>query len=516
MLTVEFRFPTGRYAATPWGRHTNEGAVEWPPSPWRILRALCAVWQARRPEVPRGDMEALLRPLYTPPLYGLPPVTQAATRHYVPVRGDRPSLMLNGMLAVDPDTPVQVHWPHADLDDAQLALLNDLLERLPYLGRAESLCWARAHREAAAVNAWPAAAAAGMAGTQAAAAPAHAAMEEGRTVEVLCPAPGTRLDDLTLDTGTLQRTHRRTLPPAARFVPYRVPPADTRSTAMRRRVQRAGAGGDVVTFFRYALTSRVKLPATQTLRLAESARRAVMSIYGRLNGGAVSETLSGRAADGRPIEGGHRHAHYLPTDEDGDGWLDHLHIWAPAGFTRAEIEALSALRTVKVPLHGRGREAGERPAEAVLVDTVLLYATADPRDPRLALVLVGPAREWESATPFVPGRHAKPRGSGETRHWVDTPEDQIRKELAARGFPDPVAVRSLPAQEARHARRASWLEYAWLRERRDVKRPGGPPGGWRITFAEAVTGPMALGYGCHFGLGQFLPARASRSAAVPE
>jgi len=33
MLTIELRFPAGRYHATPWGRSANEADVEWPPSP---------------------------------------------------------------------------------------------------------------------------------------------------------------------------------------------------------------------------------------------------------------------------------------------------------------------------------------------------------------------------------------------------------------------------------------------------------------------------------------------------
>ena len=37
MPTLRVRFPAGRYHATPWGNHVNEGQIEWPPSPWRVL-----------------------------------------------------------------------------------------------------------------------------------------------------------------------------------------------------------------------------------------------------------------------------------------------------------------------------------------------------------------------------------------------------------------------------------------------------------------------------------------------
>ena len=41
---LHFYFPFGRYHATPWDRAANDGSVEWPPAPWRILRTLYVVW----------------------------------------------------------------------------------------------------------------------------------------------------------------------------------------------------------------------------------------------------------------------------------------------------------------------------------------------------------------------------------------------------------------------------------------------------------------------------------------
>ena len=47
MITLSLRFLAGRFHATPWGHHVNEGCAEWPPSPWRLLRSLVAAWQAK-------------------------------------------------------------------------------------------------------------------------------------------------------------------------------------------------------------------------------------------------------------------------------------------------------------------------------------------------------------------------------------------------------------------------------------------------------------------------------------
>ena len=50
-VALHLRFPAGRYHATGWGHHVNEAALDWPPAPFRLLRALYA--QAfRLPERP--------------------------------------------------------------------------------------------------------------------------------------------------------------------------------------------------------------------------------------------------------------------------------------------------------------------------------------------------------------------------------------------------------------------------------------------------------------------------------
>ena len=58
--TLVVRFVLGRYHATPWGRHVNEGQVELPPSPWRLLRALYAVWKTRLPDLDEATVGMLL------------------------------------------------------------------------------------------------------------------------------------------------------------------------------------------------------------------------------------------------------------------------------------------------------------------------------------------------------------------------------------------------------------------------------------------------------------------------
>ena len=152
MLRLAFTFPAGRYHATPWGRHVNEGAVEWPPSPWRIARALLATGFGRLgwKEVPPDVVSLLERLASTAPDYLLPPATGAHTRHYMPVFKGSPDKVIDAFAYVgrDASAVLGVEWA-IDLSDAELDAVKTLASRLTYLGRAES--WA----DAAVVDVFP-------------------------------------------------------------------------------------------------------------------------------------------------------------------------------------------------------------------------------------------------------------------------------------------------------------------------------------------------------------------------
>jgi CRISPR-associated protein Csb2 len=152
---------------------------------------------------------------------------------------------------------------------------------------------------------------------------------------------------------------------------------------------------------RYALDSGVLPLVTDTLTVAEAARRTLMGIYGRLtqtNGvGGRSRIFSGKDDNDRPLTT-HRHSYYLPTDEDGDGRLDHLTIFAADCFGPNERRALDLMRKLRT-----GRETEARHPLRLLL---LGMGTPDEYAP-------GPLRAadvWVSATPYRATRYAKTRG----------------------------------------------------------------------------------------------------------
>jgi len=158
--------------------------------------------------------------------------------------------------------------------------------------------------------------------------------------------------------------------------------------------------------------------------------------------------------------------------------VDALYVWAPEGFGPAEVAALASithiyLRDVPDPL---------RCALAALGTTGQLELPK----------LLGPARSWRSVTPFGLVRHPKRRNG----RLVDSPEDQVRRELSHRGFDEEVAVTL--EKGSWHRFRSSKAGSSRL-ERASLT-------GVRLTFDEPVRGPISLGALAHYGLGLMEPA----------
>ena len=147
-VSLAFRFPAGRYHATPFGHHVNEGLIEWPPSPWRLLRALISIgytsgaWNGDGPpDVARSLIENLASEL---PHYRLPPAVGAHSRHYMPIgvldpktKIEKTTLVFDTWARVE-DQELVATWRDVILGDAERSMLVGLTERLNYLGRSES------------------------------------------------------------------------------------------------------------------------------------------------------------------------------------------------------------------------------------------------------------------------------------------------------------------------------------------------------------------------------------------
>ena len=504
-ITIALHFPAGRYHATVWGRHVNDERPEWPPSPWRLLRALVAVWKQRADDpIVNGYAAALFGHLAAePPQFRLPAVSLGHTRHYMPER-TKPTLVLDRFVAVghpgrsynlDSRQGVYVHWPSASLTPNERSALARILERLTYLGRAESWCDARLLPDGFPMNP-----------------NCHPTTGGDATSPVLVPDPATWADwtyhssvrcpdpawNLLAETADVQAAGQE-VPPGAHWINY-VISADAYSVKPSAKVSPPARPDPIVA--RFLLDGPVLPLATETIAVAEAFRRAAMSRFRKwcernptdgekfLRAGVEkmysSRTLSGKELDSS-MRRDHRHAYYLP--ESHDKRITHLTVFAEAGFGPGEIAALTSLRSLKF---------GN--LEQLRVQLIGLGQAAD-----FTASLFKPSRTWVSATPFIAHRNLKRRG---TKRDLVTGDDHRNvflglciNELLGLSGRSPAVVTSLPPRTTD----LRSFEYRRSRNRRNDDGWNRAHGCFRLEFKDEISGPLSLGYASHYGMGLFCP-----------
>ncbi len=260
------------------------------------------------------------------------------------------------------------------------------------------------------------------------------------------------------------------------------------------------------TIARFTLDAPVLPLIPDTLPLAEQTRRALLAHCKQL-ARRTNPTLAdadiwplcpafwGKDVYAQPRLG-HEHAFFLPADEDGDGRLDHVTVFAPMGFNALECQAIDRLRRLAF---GDGDPLA-----------LLLIGLGNERDFRCPLL--EESTVWISATPVVVTRYPKLRGAKRDRpEDYATPAVFVRQvlgqELKRRpGLPAVVSIEEVDGLGARQLRP---IQFQRIRGKRGDDGGRRPAGGFRVTFAGAARGPLCQGHSCHFGLGLFLPSLPS-------
>lgn len=524
MLGVALRFPAGRYHATPWGKHVNEGGVAWPPEPWRLYRTLVATWHRKFTEnsIRREDLTRILGTLAAvDPVFHLPPAIHAHSRHYMPQRkgGNDRAEVLDAFARIDAAELLIVAWPDVELEAMDRESLDALWRATGYLGRAESWVDAAVTNWNGEPNCYPGdveidpdtGADRPLVDVLAPRPPGgYADLREriARTVRdrddlkprerraILATLPEDWLTALEADTADLRQA-RWDHPPASRRVTY-VQTEQTLHSAAPPIVRRGAieARQTPQTTARFAVYGKPLPRIEDSVRVGEWLRRALMGKARWLVGeDAIPIVLSGHGI-GR--NGAHEHAFFLPEDADGDGRIDHLLLHADM---ELDISTRRVVDTVRFIIAGEGSGLRER-----------TESTTGPQSLRVVLEGIGPKEQWrgcsrllssgdgatvwESMTPYLHPWFRKRNRLG--------PDEQVARECRQRGLPEPEAIEPL-SHVAVEGRRLKPIHFHRFRSKAGLSQPDTQGSFWRLTFSEPLPGPLALGFGCHFGLGLFRP-----------
>jgi len=621
-LCISIRFLTGRAHLHRWHAHHSDGKEDWPPSPWRLLRALVAaagtgltslpeplderISDAVDDPLPVSRLADVLAMLAASPKIWLPRSGGGHTRQFLPKQfKSTGSAVFDTFATVSKETPIVFEWPEADATtgDARFTDLQTLLRRLTYFGRTESWCDATAHTERPPelkpdVSHW-----------------CCLALENGvkpnvcehvdytleRKLSPLVPlSDGLRnqavellsaLDFKIFESKTAKKTgktsekwvkatpaqlatFKQTLakepeglsflrcllrssgedikdglerPIGSRWIQYAIPRA-IHQLPQARVVPHPKRAELLITLVRFALnTATVNRPVlpllTDTLLFADKFRAAALAWHGHLKSCEHPRNLCGREKDNtgeRRIEG-HNHAFFWPTDEDNDGFIDHMSVYCSHGFLASEADALRRLLRI--------RQRGGRPD--LLVTPVFLGDSAD----------FGPwkrdATVFVSATPYycpVNLSHGKNSG-GKVRSIAKEILRSLLLTNVVQTEAEVVSIHEIVFNDAADVISATWTRAdlsdaryrtAWLKPPDELFDPGtlaglqldggtrllrslafcrrrrhhvieAPGRMFRIEFANArPSQPFSLGSQCHFGLGLFQPIISSGAAQLEE
>ncbi len=548
MFALIFGFPANRYHATLWGHHVNEARIPWPPEPWRILRALIASYNRKgnRDLWQKTDLDALISALVENlPSYRLPKaVVHTHTRHYMPLQRDKKSLVFDAFLQLPKGEKLVAVWPNLELNRKLFEFASHLAEGIGYLGRAESwadcvatdnwtpeendlMCYpATGTIEKAAGN--PVRVIAPLSTSDYAAErvrliaefekrlrdeaetseknpPTDRMLKKKRAQEFGPTLPELLVDALALDTSNYLK-YGWNRPPASREVMYFA--SEISSTSSVARQLYASHSQDVKTLdnctvARYLLAGRPLPRIEDTVKIGELMRLAALSKFGwelvESNGRRrpkAPPVISGRDPEGKPLRNSsHSHAFWLPEDADGDGWIDHITVYAPEGFGHEVKVKLDRLTRLWVNQSGDHDENGKSKA---LEWRLALEGFGNPDDFADSSAILGTGKHWESLTPFLATGHLKAQG-----YFKEIKRLLKLRGIVAESLLNQIEVEVLPEIKIGGAPRRT-THFHRFRSRGREKQPDTQGALLRLSFPEPIKGPLCLGYASHFGLGLFV------------
>ena len=512
-IVLRQTFPLGRFHANPWRAFPFEDPHgEWPPSPWRLLRAILArSYQLEREREVQCHAwrDSLVEAFCTSTFsWCLPPFSWRGPglRQYQPAtfEFDPPGQRVNAKKTYRTTLVQDNFWvigkPKAGLDTnlvwwimegdvwskEQLGLLDACLDRMIYFGRAESVTEIRRVEKLPNET------------------DINCVLEQipsSESVPVLVPTKDATLAQVQAVTDD-PSVAKSTVPPGARWMHAKRPTKP--SAKLRRSMPRERPPMRLIQF---AIGTRVTPPRKSIVVITQRFRGRVIREFlkGNWKNANVAQRkaarlLTGKEADGSPLQD-HRHPHVrfgILFDQE-TGKAARLLVWREQPFT--DKEQCAILNAAEQPLPLSFPKTGAKDPWAVRL--VPLDSQVPPPGG-----FGGKAHSrWKTITPYVPPRYVYGRG-GRIRPG-ESPEEQLRLELTRRGY-DTTGLNIEVDDQATE----------WTRVHRPWRHRDGPSNTERrgyhvlLTFDTPVRGPISLGHSSHFGLGLFVNIDDYRGGSV--
>jgi CRISPR-associated protein Csb2 len=518
-LTLSLRFPTGRYAATAWD---DKERAEWPPHPARLALAFIDVLhKAGNPDPLRDALNWLCK-------QDAPSIVLPASEHidiqqmdgfYVP---QNPSEAAGSKhprkprsfptVFVDPEqNTVFFHWPNANPEESQLALLQDLASRLPRFGHSSSLVIASASSASPpSGDEWqkiePATGAILQANHRLRI--PYANLLESAEAAYAADSRTAEMAELIEKSAKSSNPERKTLKPAAsprgRHDPRHL---------WQGYVEALPSSIPVTPWdHRVLLLARIEGPRPgliSTWQLLETFHKTLLDRWSRdPSRGPVPPWISGhQPGSGSTAPSLENHLAFFPIADvkhkHAQGRLMGIGLAFPrpegAGVDAVTLrldwqKGMAALFPEGAPLELASPSGGAK----------LVLTPADPLEARRAFEAcrwVGPSRTWASITPVVLDRHPKPHFRKDPIAWRESAASIILEACLRTGLPAPAQIEVSPYSRLQGVPPSSAFAPP-------PSRPGRPARVHlhvNLSFGQQIAGPVLLGAGRFRGYGLLAP-----------
>ena len=464
------------YAACPWDTAHVEGIVEFPPSSWRIYRAIFAgfflAFDAGR-KVNREDIEEIISILATTlPDYYLPQSTYVQTRTNRKDLTDDTRLyksgkkLVSGELRFHPnDCTIYIHW-NVELNKQQIALLDTCLNFCAYLGRRESdAVWQIEDGELPQINCHP---------------------DTRGNIKTLVPGDDFEPKHLLKSPREIFDIQRKQHIPGAKWTSY--------ISTTSKQILECNIPIRKFNYIKVALVADFPLRDRSTLYFSEKLHDALVSKCSSTN-------FTGCDEFGNYLRS-NNHVYLVPVIEKRQ--IIAFEFYCANGFTLEEERAFITLRKLY-------SKSGEITLRLVAMGKWSDYSS--------------PSKVWQSSTPmFLPRYPATSRGKPkmlqQSNYQKDCPEHQALKLLLhlpqfelnknkdiqykPTGFgleqwiDGELFCRSQATLFTKH--------WQWKSDRVNGKKTVNQGYWLKLSFARPQFAPIAIGHAAHFGLGVFTPA----------
>lgn len=496
MFAVNIEFCNGTYHGNMWGKHINEGRVDYPPSNWRVIRALISVQKQLYGDTKDEVVYPILKKLATnfPKYYLDPNATEGCLKHYIPTNKSSSKGLKNLIF----DTFVsakhcQIIWSNIRLIDDEKRILTELFENMYYLGRVESRCIIttitdKKHKKP---NCVPY----GTDGTDNTMEITNNNME---AISILTPKasafyPKERINSVFVTVKSLYK-HSLKMPPGSKQILYirkKISTDTTVTSPVITPIQETYKNN--INFIRYAVRNR-KIPITNALNLCKSVRTACMSDYGYQNNNKTTYLFSGKDKNGKPLRG-NIHAIFIPEYDSGSypAYITHITVWSPKQMMgKKELHTLFHLNKIYGYKY--------HPEMPILE---LEYDMSGVMNDNRKLPMFSSGKKYISSTPFILPYFLKYR-KNDNKPKI-TIKELIKKEIKNR-YPDIYSyLKNIKIEDSENTTiQGVLLSDFHTNKTRGTHNPGKNPYKITLEFAKLVRGPIMLGYASHMGLGMFI------------